>query len=217
MYKQPRASFAAILTGGALLFIAADGLQAQNCVYSFAEYDNVYSDGVSLYSTVTVDDYSGCNHSQYTTTAIISSPSGRNSSVASGGLESEASLSVSGEYGNYTTATSGRFYCPAAHGFAGFGNGWTVNIALAQTGFKWPLLAKDSGGNWYCKYKTLSCDVNDDTPRCTSGSWTTVTQPVPPCPDQILVEWLRVTLLGTQTCFAVGFDNISGGPPPDCY
>ena len=59
-----------------LILLAADVVMmfhvpaaAQTCHYNFSYYDDVYfsSDGSTIYSSVSVVDNSGCNHSQYTT------------------------------------------------------------------------------------------------------------------------------------------------------
>src|SRR5215831_6915296 len=76
---------------------------AQTCQYSFSDYDDVYasSDASTIYSSATVYDYSGCNHSQYVTTATIYSPTGRSASATNSGMSAAAGIAVNGEEGTY--------------------------------------------------------------------------------------------------------------------
>ena len=112
--------------------------RGQSCVYNFSEYFNVYAsaDGATLYSSVTVSDNSGCNHSQYANTVSITSPSGRTGSSAGSGLAGTTSLAITNEAGTYQTYTSGTFYCPAIRGFAGFGGGMQLPLRKIQAYYK---------------------------------------------------------------------------------
>jgi hypothetical protein len=121
------------------------------CVYAFSYYDNVYfsSDGKSLVSSVSVVDNSGCGHSQYTTTAKISSPSGRLATQSQSGLSATVQILINGETGTWSPFTTGTFYCPVLLGFAGFGNGWTVSSGQRTTYYSNPTGGEGFDCTWH--------------------------------------------------------------------
>jgi hypothetical protein len=90
-------------------------------VYADATVD---SGGMITMWTNVEDHSSGCNHSGYSITARIVSPTGRVAASTSGGLSAVTSMSIGEESGNYAFQTSGQFYCSCAMIWAGFGGGW---------------------------------------------------------------------------------------------
>ncbi len=181
------------------LFAPAGCLEGQTCVYNFSEYNNLYpsSDGSTIYTSVSVVDDSGCNHSDYNTTASITSPSGRTAYATTPGLFSESSLAFDNESGSWSTQTSGTFWCPVFQGYAGFGNGWLPTIAITVTYYQNPIPTQNG-----CMYTATAC-LGASQPSCTGGGSPTFPQP---CSRFLQVYYLKVVELGVRQCFVV--------PPP---
>lgn len=210
MIFRNRASLIMFL--GALLSLA-DPCRAQ-MIYNISVYNDVTTDGDMLYAvTTTVDNSTGCQaHGAYSTTARLISPGGTEAVNTSSGMVASTSMAIAGQTGDFTALGSVQLYCGCFMRWVGGGGpSLTITVALAQTGFKWPTLLQDERG-WYCHYSSLSCDPAT-TPTCTSGNWTS-SRPIPPCPEMILVEWLRVKIGGLQKCFVVDWDEVE--VPPDC-
>lgn len=181
--------------------------QAQTCVYNFSYYDDAYvsSDGLSLYSSVSVVDHSGCNHSQYTTTAQIFTPSGRSNYTTTNGLGSTTSIALDGETGSFTTSTSGNFYCPVLAGFAGFGDGWAIVVAERTTYYK-----DATGGEGYaCVWHSLACASG--TPSCANGLDFGLY--LGKCPDPVKATYLVLIVNGEDECdpLPISVDPVMGG------
>lgn len=196
----------------AMLLLACPALSQM--VYNISVYNDATTDGVTLYAvSTTVDNSTGCQaHGSYSTTTRIIAPDGSQTFSTSSGMIANASMPINGRTGDFTALGSVQLYCGCfMHWVGGSGPALGITIALAQTGFKWPTLLRDATG-WYCHYSNLSCDTGT-TATCTSGNWTSL-RPVPPCPDQILVEWLRVRIGSVQSCFVVDWDEVL--VPPDC-
>jgi hypothetical protein len=126
---------------GLLLLLSPAHVLAQTCQYSFSDYNDVYasSDASTIYTYATVYDYSGCNHSQYTTTAKIYSPSGRTASASGPGLSAETGIAVNNEEGSYTSAVNGTFWCPVGQTYAGFGFGLTITARILVSTWTTPV------------------------------------------------------------------------------
>lgn len=157
---------------------------------------------------------------RYAVDVTIQSPSGRTAnatgSYSSGFVSNSTMLPYSGETGNYVVAVKQRLYCTVS-GYTpvlAYRQFWP-NVAYAITGFKWPVLARDGNG-WYCHYPNLACDRGQA--RCTSGGWTDLnwTRPIPPCPNKILVEFLRVVIGPIQACFPFDWDAIEDSTLIEC-
>ena len=110
------------------LLLATSG-RAQAAM-SFSVYtDAVQSlNRVQVFSTV-IDGSSGCSHWGYMTTASIRTPSNRSASTSNFGLQSNTSIAINAEYGNYVATTSGSYSCSCIFGgTASFGGGRTVTV-----------------------------------------------------------------------------------------
>jgi hypothetical protein len=91
---------------------------------SFSVYTDASSpDDLTLYMTANVvDNSSGCSHGGYTTTAHITSPSGRVAMSTQSGLQSTTSLQILAESGDFQLDTSGQYTCSCIFGgTAGYG------------------------------------------------------------------------------------------------
>jgi hypothetical protein len=107
-----------------LCFVARPSL-AQASGMSFSVYTDIdqTQDFANMYVQATVIDSSwGCYHGSYMTTTHIYSPSSRYTSSQSSGMYSTTSISINGEYGEYTAYTSGNYTCSCIFGgTAGYG------------------------------------------------------------------------------------------------
>lgn len=180
-------------------------------IYSISVYNDASTDGNTLYAVSTsVDTSTGCSaHGSYSTTARLIAPDGAQSANTSGGMVANTSMAINAQVGTFTGLGTVQLYCGCfAHWVGGGGTSLQITVANARTGFKWPLLLQDADG-WYCRYTATSCATG--TPTCTSGSWTSIARVVPPCPNQILVDWIRVKILGVQMCFVTEWDDVSSG------
>lgn len=86
------------------------------------------SGGVVYASSSVVDNSWGCAHSGYSTSTKITSPCGRTAIGQSSGLQASTQLGVNAEFGGYTIATIGSYYCSCAMAWAGFGGGQTIDV-----------------------------------------------------------------------------------------
>ena len=92
---------------------------------------SVYTTGVQTatalvgYSSM-IDGSSGCSHGGYVTATTVVSPSHRVGYSQAGGLASNASLSISGEYGTYQVVTNVTLNCSCVGSLA------TGNVAYTQ-------------------------------------------------------------------------------------
>ena len=79
---------------------------------SFSVYNGGAVGGGNVYANSTViDNSTGCTHSNYFMRTTITSPSGRLAVGETYGLGVSASLSIAGEFGNYTIVTGGTYNC----------------------------------------------------------------------------------------------------------
>ncbi len=153
---------------------------SQSCVYQFVETFETYgSSNGTLYSSVSVVDNSGCNHSGYQTTAHITLPNGQSSqSPAQGGLQATVSIVPSdpGPSGTgfvtVSPSTSGTFYCPVYHGTAGFGGGQPVTMPWASV-FGLP----NDGQNMVFTQSDFNYLVSQNILPAAAGTVVLVTQP----------------------------------------
>lgn len=97
---------------------------------SFSVYtDPASGSGYVYVSSSVLDNSSGCSHWGYLTTAKIYSPSSRSAQSTNGGLSASTSLSLSGEFGTYTTVTTGSYNCSCIFGgLASYGGGQPIVV-----------------------------------------------------------------------------------------
>jgi hypothetical protein len=96
---------------------------------SFSVYTDTAQTSTTLYVYSTVADHSwGCSHNNYVTTANIVSPSNRQVHTTSSGLQANASLAVNGEFGSYSTYTTGTYFCSCIQITAGYGGGQSTFV-----------------------------------------------------------------------------------------
>jgi hypothetical protein len=200
---------------GFLGLIAAFALTAVHaqagCVYNFSEYNNGYhsSDGSTLYYSVSAVDNSGCGHSDYTTVAQITSPSGRQSSSSQSGLASTASLALDGETGDYSVDTTGSFYCPFAQQivYDGYGGGGPVGVGDHYTYYT--NLTGGYGGD--CTWHSVACTAGT-TPTCSNGFVFGIY--LQACPQYVKVTYLVISAFGETECLLFGDVTEVSGPGP---
>lgn len=114
-------SIRAALLMAVLLFVPDFALSQQ---MSFSLRGRTLSaDGATILGyTNVVDNSWGCAHWEYSTTLRLISPSGRQGTGSSSGLQASTSLAVGGEDGNYTIVSSGNYSCSCiGGGTAAFG------------------------------------------------------------------------------------------------
>ena len=197
---------------GLIASFAAPAAHVQaGCVYNFSADNNVYgsSDASTLYYSVSVVDNSGCNHSDYTTVAQITSPSGRQSSSSQSGLASTASLALDGETGDYSVYTIGSFYCPFAQQivYNGYGGGGTVGVGEHYTYYTDPT----GGYGSDCTWQRLACTAGT-TATCSNGFVLGVY--LGACPQYVKVAYLVITAFGVTECLDYGDVITVSGPGP---
>lgn len=199
----------------AMLLLACPALSQM--VYNISVYNDATTDGVTLYAvSTTVDNSTGCQaHGSYSTTARIIAPDGSQTFSTSSGMIANTSMPINGMTGDYTALGAVQLYCGCfMHWVGGSGPALPVYVALARTGYQSPKIRVGPDGKEYCHYDTLYCQSNT-SPRCTTGSWNASALPRPPCPPEIDVFWIRVTISGWQKCFESWWQPAS--QPPPCY
>lgn len=167
-HVRSRTVFLVALVIGAVPAITSPA-SAQSMSFSVYQ-DAALSNAFLVHGYVTVQDNSwGCTHGNYSTTANIYSPTGRNNPGTSGGLYSNTTLSMNGEEGNYTVVGLGSYSCSCSQfGVPGrFGGSRSYGVGLAQTYYQG---CYQTGSNsCYCPY--LAC-VDGSAPRCGIGTAT---------------------------------------------
>lgn len=126
--------------------LASSALDVQAQTMSFSVYTNPTAGygWVNVASSV-LDNSSGCSHWGHTTTAAIYSPSSRSASSTSGGMQAGASLSISAEFGTYSTVTTGSYHCSCIFGGnAGYGGGQPIVVPKPE--YAHPYNFSDQGG-----------------------------------------------------------------------
>ncbi|GIU76643.1 MAG: hypothetical protein KatS3mg004_3730 [Bryobacteraceae bacterium] len=192
-----------------MLLLACPALSQM--VYNISVYNDATTDGVTLYAvSTTVDNSTGCQaHGSYSTTTRIIAPDGSQTFSTSSGMIANASMPINGRTGDFTVMGSVQLYCGCfMHWVGGSGPARAVGVAIAYTGFQSLEIRYDANGRAYCHYKDLFCREGT-IPTCVTGDYTESNTPVPPCPSQIHVSWLRVTFAGWQKCFAVSWVGIT--------
>lgn len=176
---------------------------------SFSVYNDVYlsSDQLSLIGVGNASDNSwGCSHSQYQTTEVLLSPSGRRSSTQSSGLSATTSLAIAGEYGDYSLGTTGRYYCSCSTRYGGYGDGEAFTLSLAISFFT-DAIPYGLG----CYYRQLACTPGT-TATCGAG-WAISSFSFSNCPTFARAGFLVIHYLGAKFC-TVGLAAPAAGPGP---
>ena len=180
-----------LLLSSLALWIVPAGAQ---CRYSFTSYTNAWmsSDTTTVYTFTNEYDYSGCNHSQYSISGTITSPSGRTATVSNTGLSVQVGLAVLGEAGTYTDYSSGTFWCPAANTFAGFGSGGPA-FGVEFLNSYWTNPALDGVGD--CTWQQSAC-LTPSKATCS----TPVIYFYQPCPSFVKATHAVFIVGGSPVC-----------------